>query len=83
MTRRWEWFEGQLDLDPDRLVFIDETWASTNMARTRGRPLPLWPMISRQVASTASSGTGCAERFGRIGPCAAKAIAIGSGPRAA
>ena len=37
MTRRWEWFEGQLDLDPDRLVFIDETWASTNMARTRGR----------------------------------------------
>lgn len=32
-----EWFEGQLDLDPDHLVFIDETWASTNMARTRGR----------------------------------------------
>jgi len=24
-------------LDPDKLVFIDETWASTNMARTRGR----------------------------------------------
>ena len=24
-------------LDPDRLVFIDETWASTNMARRRGR----------------------------------------------
>jgi transposase len=37
LTRRGEWFEGQLDLDPDRLVFIDETWASTNMARTRGR----------------------------------------------
>jgi transposase len=37
LMRRWEWFEGQLDLDPDRLVFIDETWASTNMARTRGR----------------------------------------------
>jgi transposase len=35
--RREAWFEGQLDLDPDRLVFIDETWASTNMARTRGR----------------------------------------------
>ena len=28
---------GQLDLDPDRLVFIDETWAKTNMARTHGR----------------------------------------------
>ena len=27
----------QLDLEPERLVFIDETWASTKMARTRGR----------------------------------------------
>jgi hypothetical protein len=35
--RREAWFEGQLDLDPERLVFIDETWASTNMARTHGR----------------------------------------------
>jgi len=33
------WFDGQLDLDPDRLVFIDETGASTKMARTRGRAL--------------------------------------------
>ena len=31
------WFEGQLDLDPERLVFVDETWASTNMARRYGR----------------------------------------------
>lgn len=37
MKRCEEWFEGQLDLDPDRLVFIDETWASTNMARRYGR----------------------------------------------
>ncbi len=37
LKRREEWFEGQLDLDPDRLVFIDETWASTNMARRHGR----------------------------------------------
>jgi len=37
LKRRWEWFEGQLDLDPACLVFIDETWASTNMARIRGR----------------------------------------------
>ena len=28
LTRRWDWFEGQLDLEPKRLVFIDETWAS-------------------------------------------------------
>jgi transposase len=37
LRRRWDWFEGQPDLDPARLVFIDETWASTNMARTHGR----------------------------------------------
>ena len=37
LKRREDWFEGQLDLDPERLVFIDETWASTNMARKYGR----------------------------------------------
>jgi transposase len=37
LTRREKWFEGQLDLDRERLVFIDETWASTNMARHYGR----------------------------------------------
>jgi transposase len=37
LKRREEWFDGQLDLDPKRLVFIDETWASTNMARRYGR----------------------------------------------
>ena len=34
---REAWFEGQLDLDPAKLVFIDETGASTKMARIRGR----------------------------------------------
>jgi transposase len=29
----------QTGLDPDRLVFIDETWAKTNMTRPRGRSL--------------------------------------------
>ena len=33
---REEWFEGQLDLDPLKLVFIDETAISTNMARRFG-----------------------------------------------
>jgi transposase len=37
LKRREDWFESQLDLDPERLVFIDETWTSTNMARTHGR----------------------------------------------
>ncbi|MEM9750065.1 MAG: IS630 family transposase, partial [Pseudomonadota bacterium] len=36
-ARRLAWFMGQPDLDPVRLVFIDETGASTKIARTRGR----------------------------------------------
>ena len=36
-SRRREWFAGQLDLDPTKLVFIDETGASTNLARKSGR----------------------------------------------
>ena len=35
--RRQAWFEAQPDLDPERLVFIDETGASTKMARRYGR----------------------------------------------
>jgi DDE superfamily endonuclease len=34
---REAWFEGQLDLDPARIVFIDETAANTKMARLYGR----------------------------------------------
>ena len=34
---RRNWFEGQPDLAPERLVFIDETWATTNMTRSHGR----------------------------------------------
>jgi hypothetical protein len=37
LRKREAWFTGQLDLDPERLVFIDETWASTNIARRHGR----------------------------------------------
>jgi len=33
--RRWKTHQGRLD--PARLVFIDETWAKTNMTRTHGR----------------------------------------------
>src|ERR1700719_4235814 len=34
---RARWQEDQKQLDPKRLVFIDETWAKTNMAPTHGR----------------------------------------------
>lgn len=34
---REAWFAGQPDLDPERLIFIDETGLNTKMARLRGR----------------------------------------------
>ena len=34
---RQAWFDAQLDLDPEKLIFIDETGTSTKMARLRGR----------------------------------------------
>ena len=37
LSRREAWFDAQLDLDPERLVFIDETGLSTKMARRHGR----------------------------------------------
>ena len=36
-ARREAWFELQPDLDPTKLVFLDETGATTKMARLRGR----------------------------------------------
>ena len=35
--KRARWKRHQAKLDPSRLVFIDETWAKTNMTRTHGR----------------------------------------------
>lgn len=35
--KRARWKRHQHRIDPSRLVFIDETWAKTNMTRTRGR----------------------------------------------
>jgi transposase len=35
---RRAWAENAPRLEPDRLVFLDETWATTAMARARGRP---------------------------------------------
>jgi len=37
LKRRLDWFSGQLDLDPSRLIFIDETGAASNLARKSGR----------------------------------------------
>lgn len=60
---RQDWFEGQPNLDPDRLVFLDETATNTKMARLRGRsprgerlrsPVPhghVWTPLQAQAES--------------------------------
>jgi transposase len=37
VQRRQQWQRTQGQLDPRRLVFLDETWAKTNMTRSHGR----------------------------------------------
>ncbi|GLS46542.1 hypothetical protein GGR33_005095 [Methylobacterium brachythecii] len=37
MAAREAWLDGQLDLDPDSLLFIDKTAAAINMVRPYGR----------------------------------------------
>ncbi len=39
VRKRARWRRWRNRLDPSRLVFIDETWAKTNMTRTHGRCL--------------------------------------------
>jgi len=36
-ARRSEWRETQRSWNPEQLVFLDETWAKTNLSRTHGR----------------------------------------------
>jgi len=49
--RRRRWRSWQAGLDPERLVFIDETWIKTNMAPTRG-----WGPKGRRVVGFAPHG---------------------------
>jgi transposase len=44
-AKREEWIAAQPGLDPARLVFLDETWASTNMSRTHGRSPKGEPLV--------------------------------------
>jgi len=44
--RRTQWKEDQPKQEASRLIFIDETWAKTNMTRVRGRA----PLGERLVA---------------------------------
>jgi len=37
LKQRQSWLNSQSNLDPERFVFIDETWSATNMAHSHGR----------------------------------------------
>jgi transposase len=49
--RRASWKRHQGKIDPARLVFIDETWAKTNMVRTHG-----WGRRGQRLRSQAPHG---------------------------
>jgi hypothetical protein len=46
-ARRATWKAAMIGLDADHLVFIDETWAKTNMAGTRDRNRHGTPPIAK------------------------------------
>jgi len=49
--KRERWKRYQARLDPRRLVFIDETWAKTNMTRTQG-----WAPKGQRLAAKVPHG---------------------------
>ena len=49
--RRAQWTQYQNRVDPERLVFIDETWTKTNMAPLRG-----WAPRGRRLKAKAPHG---------------------------
>jgi hypothetical protein len=66
---REAWFEGQLDLDPTRIVFIDETAANTKMARL---------YVVRPGASDAAPP--CLKAIGKPPPSPPGCVTTGSLP---
>jgi len=80
---RQDWFEGQLDLEPERLVFVDESFATTNWrAGTAAlRALLLTPVRCRRTApGTCSGETPCTPQ--KVSWSAAQEGALGLAFRA-
>lgn len=71
---REAWFEAQPDLDPARLVFVDETWTATkhgsyprSLAARRAAALPCATRACVDAPAGASKISGAALRV--IGCC--------------
>ena len=66
-ARRRAGFASQDELDPQRLIFIDETWASRKMARSPGRAGCAWRCRTatgrRRPSSPGSRYTGLSRRW--------------------
>ena len=62
--RREDWFDNQLDLDPENLVFIDETWATITPAQRPQRCVKRLQHSGHLARADTSmpSGRNCARR---------------------
>ena len=65
---RQEWFDNQVDLDPEKLVFIDETGLSTKMARRYGRSPPASTAYSPAGSRTGTSSKSYPGSVRKPGP---------------
>src|ERR1700751_936112 len=72
LERRRRWFAGQLDLDPAKLVFLDETGASTNLAR-KGT-LPAWTTAARRCPARSLQDSDARRRHPSSRPCGAEGL---------
>jgi hypothetical protein len=67
-TARSDWRASQRDLDPTRLIFIDETWTKTNMTRPMGRAERGKRVVSALGSIiTCFAPAGCANYFRNAG----------------
>ena len=58
VRRRERWRRYQAEIDPGRLVFIDETWAKTNMTPTRG-----WSAVGQRLMAKIPFGRWTTSTF--------------------
>lgn len=71
--QRQHWHERLKDIDPGRLVFIDESGAKTNMTRSRGRA-PRGQRVIERVPHGHWQTTTMISAIRSTGPCAAAVV---------
>jgi len=74
--RRAAWVLGRAGVDPRRLIFIDETWAKTNMTRLRGRA----PLGERLIARVPHGHWQTTTLIGALGIDGVRCSTVVDGP---